>query len=85
MVAVDLDALRRALRLVCPGVDWTWLLTLTKRIRAAAPRKPRKYHLVTIERLYALGIELMDQAVAEAEAAKRITKAPWRCVSASSS
>ena len=75
MVAFDLDALRRALRLVCPGVDWTWLLTLTKRIKAAAPRKPRKYHLVTSERLYALGIELMDKAVAEAEAAKRITKA----------
>ena len=75
MVAVDLDGLRGALRLICPGVDWSWLLTLTKRIKAAAPRKPRKYHLVTSEQLYALGIELMDRAVAEAEAAKRITKA----------
>jgi integrase/recombinase XerD len=75
MVAVDLDNLRGALRLICPGVDWSWLLTLTKRIRAAAPRKPRKYHLVTSEYLYALGIELMDQAVAEAEAAGRISRA----------
>ena len=75
MVAVDLDGLRGALRLICPGVDWSWLLTLTKRIKAAAPRKPRKYHLVTSEHLYALGIELMDHAVAEAEAAKRISKA----------
>ena len=31
--------------------------------------------MVTSDRLYALGIELMDRAVAEAEAAKRITKA----------
>ena len=75
MVAVDLDGLRGALRLICPGVDWSWLLTLSKRIKAAAPRKPRKYHLVTSEQLYALGIELMDHAVAEAEDAKRITKA----------
>jgi integrase/recombinase XerD len=75
MVAVDLEGLRGALRLICPGADWSRLLTLAKRIKAAAPHKPRKYHLVTSEHLYALGIELMDQAVAEAEAAKRITKA----------
>ena len=74
MVAVDLDGLRGALRLICPGVDWSWLLTLSKRIKAAASPKPRKYHLVTSERLYALGIELMDQAVAEADAAERISK-----------
>ncbi len=35
MVAVDLDGLRGALRLICPGIDWAWLLTLTKRIKAA--------------------------------------------------
>ena len=75
MVAVDLDGLRGALRLICPGVDWSWLLTITKRIKAAAPRKPRKYHLVTSDRLYALGIGLMDNAVADAEAAERISKA----------
>jgi len=55
MVAVDLDCLRGAVEVDLPGVDWSWLLTLTKRIRAAAPRKPRKYHLVTSEQLYALG------------------------------
>jgi hypothetical protein len=31
-----------------------------------APRNPRKYYLVTSEQLYALGIELMDRAVAGA-------------------
>lgn len=74
MVAVDLDGLRGALRLICPGVDWSWLLTISKRIKAAAPRKPRRYHLVTSDHLYALGIELMDRAVAGAEAANRISK-----------
>ena len=75
MIAVDLDRLRAALRLIRPGVDWSWLLTLTKRIAAAAPRKPKKYHLVTSERLYALGIELMDRPSADAQIAKRISKA----------
>jgi integrase len=75
MIAVDLDGLRGALRLICPGVDWSWLLTISKRIKAAAPRKARKYHLVTSEQLYALGIELMDRAVVDAEAAERISKA----------
>jgi integrase/recombinase XerD len=74
MVAVDLDALRGALRLICPGADWFWLLTLTKRIKAAAPRKPRRFHLVTSDHLYALGIELMDRAVAGADTANRISK-----------
>jgi len=75
MLAVDLDGLRGALMLICPSVDWSWLLTLAKRIKAAAPRTPRKYHLVTSEQLYALGIELMDHAVAAAEAAKCMSKA----------
>jgi integrase/recombinase XerD len=75
MVAVDLDGLRGALRLMCPGVNWSWLLTLSKRIKAAAPRKARKYHLVTSDRLYALGIELMNQAVAGADFARCISKA----------
>ena len=74
MVAVDLDGLRGALRLICPGADWSWLLSLSKRFKAAAPRKPRKYHLVTSERLYVLGLELMDRAVAKAEATKGISK-----------
>jgi len=74
MIAVDLDRLRGALRVICPGLDWSWLLTLTKRIAAAAPRKARKYNLVTSDRLCALGMELMDQAIAEADAAGRISK-----------
>jgi integrase/recombinase XerD len=74
-VAIDLDHLRGALKLICPGVDWSWLLSITKRIAAAAPRRHPKYHLVTSERLYVLGLQLMDAAVTDADAAKRISKA----------
>lgn len=74
-VAIDLDHLRGALKLVCPDTDWSWLLTITKRIAATAPRKSGKYHLVTSDRLYALGIELMDATVAKADAAERVCKA----------
>ena len=75
MIAVELDRLRGALRLICPDVDWSWLLSLTRRIAGASPRKPKKHHLVTSECLYALGVQLMDRASADAEAAKRISKA----------
>src|SRR5262249_19727864 len=73
-IATDLHQLRLALRLICPGEDWSWLLTITKRIASAAPAKPPKYGLVTSERLYALGIELMDCADAQAVAPERISK-----------
>ena len=74
MVAFDLEGLRGALRLICPDVDWSWLLSLSKRFKAAAPGKARKYHLVTSERLYSLGIDLMDRAVTESEGATLISK-----------
>jgi integrase len=73
-IAINLDHLRGALKLICPGADWSWLLTITKRI-AAAPRRHPKYHLVTSDRLYALGLELMDGAAVDADAAKRISRA----------
>ena len=74
-VAIDLDHLRGALKLICPGSDWSWLLSITKRIAAAAPRKARKHHQVTSDQLYALGVGLMDHAIASADAAKRISAA----------
>jgi hypothetical protein len=74
-VAIDLGHLRGALRLICPDTDWSWLLTIIKRIAATALPKDGKYHLVTSDRLYVLGIDLMDGAVADADAAKRVRKA----------
>jgi integrase/recombinase XerD len=53
-----------ALRHICPGEDWLWLLTISKRISAQAKKKPAKHHSVTSETLYALGVELMDGAIA---------------------
>ena len=74
-IAIDLGLLRGALNLICPDTDWSWLRTITKKIAATAPRKTGKYHLVTSDRLYALGIELMDGAVADADAASRMRTA----------
>ena len=74
-IAIDLCNLRGALSLICPDTDWSWLLAIARRIEAAAPRQRTKYHLVTSDRLYALGIELMDRAVADANAATRTAHA----------
>jgi integrase/recombinase XerD len=73
-IAADLARLCAALKLTCPDTDWSWLLIIIKRIAATTPRKPGKYHLVTSDRLYLLGIELLDRVVAVADSAERIRK-----------
>jgi integrase len=73
-IATDLHHLRLALGLICPGTDWSWLLTINKRISAQAIPKHPKSHLMTSEQLYALGLELMDRAVVASEAARPIDK-----------
>src|SRR5205807_4858455 len=46
-----------------------------KRIASKAKPRPQKHHLVTSERLYTLGIELMDRATARAADAADVSKA----------
>jgi integrase/recombinase XerD len=74
-IAIDLHHLRLALSYICPATDWSWLATITKRIAAKARPKAQKHHLVTSERLYALGVALMDRAVANVAAAEDVSKA----------
>jgi integrase len=71
---LTLHHLRLALRLICPDVDRGWLLTITKRIAATAPRKARKHPTVTSEQLYLLGIELIDRAVTTSRKDMEISK-----------
>ena len=51
------------LKSMCPAGDWSWLATIRERIAARGKQKRKKYHLVTSETLYALGIALMDRAL----------------------
>src|SRR5262249_43772954 len=74
-LAADLGHFRDALKLICPHSDWSWLLNIIKRMAVTAPRRAGKYHLITSDRLYLLGSELMDRAVADADGAKSTTKA----------
>ena len=48
---------------MCHTCDWSWLVTISERIAAQGKQKRKKYHLVTSETLYALGIALMDRAL----------------------
>lgn len=73
-IAIELHHLRLALRLLYPDIDWTWLLTATKRIAAQANPKRPKHHQVTSDKLYALGFALMDQAMEAADAACAVSK-----------
>src|SRR5215472_708828 len=40
-IPISLRHLRLAYRMVCPDEDWSWLLTIIKRLASAAPRKAR--------------------------------------------
>jgi integrase len=72
-IPISLHHLRLAYRLICPDKDWSWLLTITKRLAASAPRKAKKYHLVTSDQLYKVGLELMEGGVAAADSIGRVS------------
>jgi integrase len=73
-IAISLHHLRLALRRISPDTDWSWLLIIAKRIRAQAPRKAKKHHLATSDRLRVLGNNLINDAIAAAEAAGHVEK-----------
>jgi integrase/recombinase XerD len=62
-LALYLYHLWMAVRCLCPHENWSWLLSISRRIAVQAKRKRPRHHLVTSETLYALGIELMDGAL----------------------
>ena len=62
-LSIYLGHLWMTVRYICPRGEWSWLLHISKRIKAQAKRKPDKHHLVTSETLYALGLELMDRVI----------------------
>ena len=66
-MAADLDFLHGALKLLCLDTDWSWLLKIIRRLSSTAPRSSQRYHLVTSDRLFTFGTELMDRAIADAE------------------
>ena len=63
-LSIYLHHLWLALRYLYPRDDWSWLLAISNRIKARAKEKPKRHHLVTSERLYELGLQLMDDAIA---------------------
>ena len=73
-VAGQLRSLRGALRLLAAAQDWAWLLTIAKRIEARAERRSKRHRLRTSDELFALGVQLMQEAEAALEDSGRVTK-----------
>lgn len=73
-IAIELHHLRLGLRLIFPQLDLRWLLNASKRIASNAPAKAHKLHLVTSERLYLVGLGLMDEAVRESDESGALSK-----------
>jgi integrase len=63
-IFIMLDSLRYALAMVSPYHDWKWLRKITYRIKRKA--RPRRRPHITSERLYSLGIQIMEGAAAHA-------------------
>ncbi len=68
-LSIYLYHLWMALKILYPHMEWSWLLGLSNRIKARGRAKPQRHHLVTSETLYALGLELMDEALASGKPA----------------
>jgi integrase/recombinase XerD len=62
-ISIYLYHLWLVLKYIYPASGWSWLVTISERIAARGKGKRKKYHLVTSETLYALGIALMDRAL----------------------
>ena len=73
-IAIELNHLRLGLGLIFPSFDLRWLLDATKRIARQAKPKLSEQHLITSDRLYTLGLELMDAAIQTAAANETISK-----------
>jgi integrase len=73
-VAGQVRFLRGTLRLLAPDQDWTWLLTLTKRIEAHTARRSKRHRLRTSDELFALGLQLMQEGEAALKGSGRVTK-----------
>jgi integrase/recombinase XerD len=62
-ISIYLYHLWLVLKSMYPNRDWSWLVRISERIGERGKVKRKKYHLVTSETLYALGIALMDGAL----------------------
>src|SRR5215212_9737014 len=56
-IAIQLEQMRFALKLLSPEVNWGWLALIAKRIRARAVARPKAPRQQEIEKLAALGFK----------------------------
>jgi integrase/recombinase XerD len=62
-VAIVIDNLRYAARLIAPERDWRWLASLKARLAARAEPEDRFDRLVPPWQTFNFGVELMDEAI----------------------
>jgi len=61
-VAIQVDALYKAVRVMMPDVDWVWLKTVKARLHAAVPAHAGHGPVITSVQLLDLGQRLMDES-----------------------
>ncbi len=67
-LAMMAGGLLRMFDVMAPAEDWSCLRRIVSRLKSSArPERDRRGHMVDARQLYALGLDLMDQAMGEAE------------------
>jgi integrase/recombinase XerD len=61
-VAIQIDALYKAARVMLPGHDWNWLKSVKARLYATAPTHASAAPVVTSVQLLELGLKLMEES-----------------------
>jgi integrase/recombinase XerD len=61
-VAIQVDALYKAARVMMPERDWTWLKAVKARLHRAAPPSASSGPVITSLQLLDLGLQLMDES-----------------------
>jgi integrase/recombinase XerD len=61
-IAIAIDALYGAARVMLPGRDWAWLKTVKARLHTAAPARGARGPVITSLQLLDLGQQLMDES-----------------------
>jgi hypothetical protein len=74
-VAIQIDALYKAARIMVPGIDWTWLKRMKTRLHRAAPSRAAIGPVITSVQLLELGLELMNETMPRSDHPIRLADA----------
>jgi len=75
---IYIDHLLCALQVIAPDHDLTWLKQIARQLKRDVTPKPKRHRMVDSQRLFALGVSLMDEAEKYSGSNKLVTAILYR-------